>query len=151
MTRRVLLAGGVALVMLFVGTWPAEAVKTQIDVTPANLKHVEGLTVAAEWREDGRVRFTIRRDPAKARWQLRTGDLTIGHGADTVVDCSLHGRKRPGGILEYQFIVSAEALPDAQFVLREVQGSEDDEEQIIGGGEFYNLRLVDFAPERLGL
>src|SRR5688572_16025905 len=91
-TRVVLIAAGLVFFILFT-TRPAAAVKTELKVTPENLKEFEGLSVAAERRDDGRVRFTIRRDPSKACWQRRTGDLHVAVDAGEVVDCSVHGRK----------------------------------------------------------
>ena len=148
MNRRTLLALGVAATASAVTGGRAGAVTTEMHVTPANLKDVEGLSVAAEPRDGGRVvRFTVRRDPAKARWQLRSGDLTVDAGRGALAECDVQGRKRRGGVIEYQFTVAADALEHSHFVLREVQGAGADEIAFVGGGEFYDLRLADFTPK----
>ena len=100
-----------------------------------------GLEIHATEREDGRIGFTIIRDPAQAHWngKFDTRDLWLRTGD---VECQVTGRKTKAGI-EYFFILAPGAIPDIHLTLSETQ--QDETRLLVGGGDMFEISLTEIS------
>ena len=134
-------------VALFGFSREALALKESVPVTPESIKSIAGLSVQTALREDGRIRFSVLRDPAKARFQGRDARIEVSGPGTMSIDATLHGSKDKNGLL-YEITLSSEAAAHTLFVLSEVETSPGRANVVLGGGIFYSILARDFvAPD----
>ena len=129
-------------------TSPVWAVKLLINVTPS--LSGEALNLEMKSLEGGKTRFTITRDPSRARHPTNP-DLTLTRGASLavysdqgrIVRCPVAARENRSGRLVYQFDLDDELAMSSRFTLSEIEDYKD-RTGYIGGGTIYEFALIDF-------
>jgi hypothetical protein len=104
------------------------------------------VSVQTATREDGRIRFSVLRDPAKARFQGRDARIEVRGPGTMSVDATLQGSKDKNGLL-YEITLSPDAAAHTLFVLsEEMEASPGRANEVPVGGIFYRILVRDFVP-----
>jgi hypothetical protein len=123
----------------------ANALDEHIVVKPGDAR----VCVTADPTENGRVRFTIRRDLSGVSGKAHRGWLTVASDAGLLAECAVEATARGKEII-YTFDLTSAGLAHSSFLLREYVKPEEGEELQLGGATVFEIRpatFVDIRPD----
>lgn len=140
-----LLLAAVAISLALAGT-ESFAAKLLVYVQP------NGSAFTVEPLDEGIVRFTVVRDPAKTREPsdpelriVRSAHLTVSDGKRDLVTAPIAPRTMKNGHLKYSFKVLKEYAPSTTFRMSEIEEYKG-RTGYIGGGTIFIYQMEEHSP-----